>query len=159
MAHSEVVTKWRAVVLAQPSPLAAAVPRQLSFSAGSSCVAELVLIEIFVPDRSEARLPPPPLLARLSLNSDCAPVDLMKTESTGNKQTLIEHRSDRNHEYEESTAHKEIHCWVLFLKSIVVLWLKNRTSAESRRVLHVAILVGLRFCALPGFNIRARSPS
>ena len=73
MAHSEgrdkekecaVITR-KAVVLAQPTPPAEAalVPHQVI----------LGWIEL----RRRARLPPPTLLARLSPDSDCAPVDLM----------------------------------------------------------------------------------
>ena len=82
-----VVTKWKnapstlAKQLLLLSPVLSQKPHlyliKLSFSAGSSCVRELVRIEIFVKDRSEARLPLT-LLTRRSPDSDCAAVESHK---------------------------------------------------------------------------------
>ena len=90
MAQSDVVTKRRNApsYLTRQLFLLSPVLLQKPHSAGSSCAAELVHIEIFMPDRCEARLPPPTLLARLSPDSDCAKVDLMKNRIFHTKLTV-----------------------------------------------------------------------
>ena len=90
MAQYNVVTKRRNApsYLTRQLFLLSPVDLQKPHSAGSSCAAELVHIEIFMPDRCEERLPPPTLLARLSPDSDCAKVDLMKNRIFHTKLTV-----------------------------------------------------------------------
>ena len=77
------VVSRRESVLAPPSPLAEAAPVQHQVILLSWVeLRRRARAQVFVPDRCEARLPPPTLHARLSPDSDGAPVDLMKLESS-----------------------------------------------------------------------------
>ena len=120
-AHCEVVTKWRTA----PSRFARQVfllnqahlyLTKLSFSVGSSCVDELVHIEIPVRLRRGATATTNIVRATVARFR----IYLMRKRIFHTQQTLIEQRSGRKQRYDLGTACEETCCWILLFKNICV---------------------------------------